>query len=82
MESAMQLEEGLPYLLGATWNGKGTNFAPFSDNATKVEVCNDIFLRPSQACIQFPGSVRVHGDGIPCPKCFPTARTIQHSGLR
>src|SRR5215469_12226428 len=33
------IEEGLPYPLGATWSGKGTNFAVFSANATKVEVC-------------------------------------------
>ncbi len=25
--------------LGATWDGKGTNFALFSENATKVELC-------------------------------------------
>ena len=33
------IEEGLPYPLGANWDGKGTNFALFSANATKVEVC-------------------------------------------
>src|SRR6201995_2371375 len=33
------IEEGLPYPLGATWSGQGTNFALFSANATKVEVC-------------------------------------------
>lgn len=31
--------EGLPYPLGAHWDGKGTNFALFSANATKVEIC-------------------------------------------
>jgi isoamylase len=35
----MKIEEGLPNPLGATWDGKGTNFALFSANATKVEVC-------------------------------------------
>ena len=34
-----QLKEGLPHPLGATWDGRGTNFALFSANATKVEVC-------------------------------------------
>ena len=34
-----RLKEGLPYPLGASWDGKGTNFAVFSANATKVEVC-------------------------------------------
>ncbi len=31
--------EGLPFPLGAHWDGKGVNFAVFSANATKVEVC-------------------------------------------
>ena len=35
----MDIEEGLPNPLGATWDGRGTNFALFSANATKVEVC-------------------------------------------
>jgi isoamylase len=33
------LKEGLPYPLGAHFDGKGVNFALFSGNATKVEVC-------------------------------------------
>ncbi len=33
------VEEGLPYPLGAHWDGNGTNFALFSANATKVEIC-------------------------------------------
>ncbi len=30
---------GKPYPLGATWDGKGVNFAIFSENATGVELC-------------------------------------------
>ncbi|MBV8225979.1 MAG: hypothetical protein JO232_12420, partial [Verrucomicrobia bacterium] len=30
---------GRPYPLGATWDGMGVNFALFSENATKVELC-------------------------------------------
>ncbi|MBV8372756.1 MAG: glycogen debranching protein GlgX, partial [Candidatus Eremiobacteraeota bacterium] len=30
---------GRPYPLGATWNGAGVNFALFSENAEKVELC-------------------------------------------
>jgi glycogen operon protein len=30
---------GNPYPLGATWDGKGTNFALFSEHATGVELC-------------------------------------------
>jgi isoamylase len=31
--------EGRPHPLGATWDGLGVNFALFSSNATKVELC-------------------------------------------
>jgi isoamylase len=34
-----RIRSGLPYPLGATWDGKGVNFALFSANATKVELC-------------------------------------------
>ena len=30
---------GRPYPLGATWDGQGANFALYSENATKVELC-------------------------------------------
>ncbi len=30
---------GVPYPLGATWDGSGVNFALFSENASKVELC-------------------------------------------
>ena len=30
---------GKPYPLGAFWDGKGTNFALFSENATRVDLC-------------------------------------------
>lgn len=33
------LREGKPFPLGATWDGLGVNFALFSANATKVELC-------------------------------------------
>jgi isoamylase len=33
------ITEGLPYPRGASWDGKGVNFALFSANATRVEVC-------------------------------------------
>jgi isoamylase len=33
------MREGLPHPRGATWDGKGTNFAIFSAHAAKVEVC-------------------------------------------
>jgi isoamylase len=35
----MRVLTGLPYPLGATWDGLGVNFALFSEHATRVEVC-------------------------------------------
>src|SRR4051812_49978544 len=35
----MRVWPGKSYPLGATWDGKGVNFALFSENATKVELC-------------------------------------------
>ena len=34
-----RIQEGLPYPLGANWDGLGVNFAVFSAHATKVELC-------------------------------------------
>ncbi len=34
-----RIREGAPHPRGATWDGKGTNFALFSAHARKVEVC-------------------------------------------
>jgi isoamylase len=34
-----RVREGMPYPLGATWDGLGVNFALFSANAKKVELC-------------------------------------------
>src|SRR5918999_5470677 len=35
----MQIWTGNSYPLGATWDGSGVNFALFSENATRVELC-------------------------------------------
>ncbi len=35
----LRQEPGLPYPLGATWDGKGVNFALFSAHAEKIELC-------------------------------------------
>lgn len=37
--SKLRVWPGLPYPLGATWDGSGTNFALFSAHAEKVELC-------------------------------------------
>ena len=35
----MRIWPGQPYPLGATWDGRGVNFALYSENAVKVELC-------------------------------------------
>jgi isoamylase len=35
----MRVWPGRPYPLGATWDGRGVNFALFSENATRIELC-------------------------------------------
>ena len=39
VETAHKIWPGKPYPLGAIWDGAGVNFALFSENATKVELC-------------------------------------------
>lgn len=34
-----RLDAGLPYPFGATWDGMGVNFAVFSANATRMQLC-------------------------------------------
>ncbi|MCM8794294.1 MAG: glycogen debranching protein GlgX [Candidatus Omnitrophica bacterium] len=38
-QTKIRVWPGRPYPLGATWDGTGVNFALFSENATKVELC-------------------------------------------
>src|SRR5262249_42030795 len=35
----MRISEGSPVRLGASWDGRGTNFALFSAHAERVELC-------------------------------------------
>ena len=46
MASPTKVWPGRPYPLGATWDGKGVNFALFSAHAEKVELC--LFDRTGQ----------------------------------
>ncbi|MGF1640168.1 MAG: glycogen debranching protein GlgX [Rhodospirillales bacterium] len=39
MSSQSRIEPGSPSPLGATWDGRGVNFALFSEHAEKVELC-------------------------------------------
>lgn len=38
-QARLTIYPGNPYPLGATWDGKGVNFAVFADNATGVDLC-------------------------------------------
>ena len=38
-KTSSRIAEGQPFPLGATWTGHGVNFALFSANATRVELC-------------------------------------------
>ena len=38
-QDPMDIQTGLPYPLGATWDGHGVNFAVFSRHATQVHLC-------------------------------------------
>lgn len=46
----MTVWPGQPYPLGSTWDGEGVNFALFSENADKVELC--IFDKKGRRIIQ------------------------------
>jgi len=39
VDSAREVWPGRPFPLGATWDGHGTNFALFSENAAEVTLC-------------------------------------------
>ena len=46
-----KLLPGKPYPLGATWDGKGVNFAIYSEAATKVELCLFDEAGSQQECV-------------------------------
>lgn len=39
MTTTRRIDPGLPYPLGATWDGSGTNFAIFSAHAERIDLC-------------------------------------------
>ena len=69
----MRISEGKPYPLGATADERGANFALFSANATKVEVCifdapdgkeTDRFELPEYTDEVFHGHIAGLGPGV------------------
>ncbi len=67
-----RIREGLPHPRGATWDGMGVNFALFSANATKVELClfDDERARPSSSGSSCPNTPTRSGTAI-CPTRGP-----------
>ncbi|MBD3243157.1 MAG: glycogen debranching enzyme, partial [Chitinivibrionales bacterium] len=53
-ERGIRVWPGKPYPLGATWDGRGTNFALFSENATVVELLLFNHADDSAAAHQLP----------------------------
>ena len=62
MRRTSRVREGLPYPLGATWDGLGVNFALFSANATKVELC--LFDEDGRAGAGAHRAAGIHGRGL------------------
>ncbi len=58
----MKIWPGRPYPLGATWDGRGVNFALFSAHATRVELC--LFDRGTMAEVRLHSAARTDGSGL------------------
>jgi glycogen operon protein len=75
----MRIWPGLPYPLGATWDGEGVNFAIFSENATAVELC--LFDDPDDAVERDKILLRERTDQV--WHCYlPDVRPGQYYGYR
>src|SRR5688572_27252917 len=79
MQSPLKLWPGNSFPLGATYNGEGVNFALFSENATRVELC--LFDDPNSLkethCIALPEQTDQVWHGF-----FPELRPGQLYGYR
>jgi len=52
MNENMKTYPGRPFPLGATWDGKGVNFALYTENATSVELC--LFDKNGEPSVNVP----------------------------
>ena len=75
----MRIWPGRPYPLGATWDGRGVNFALYSENATKVELC--LFNSPDDTKEATRISLVEHTDMV-WHTYLPEARPGQLYGYR
>ena len=75
----MRVWPGLPYPLGANWDGEGVNFAIFSENATGVDLC--LFSNPDDAIETSRIAMRERNDQV--WHCYlPDVRPGQLYGYR
>lgn len=51
---------GTPYPLGATWDGKGVNFAIYAENADRIELCLFDSITETQESTRIPLAERTH----------------------
>ena len=70
---------GVPAPLGATWDGEGTNFAIFSEHATRVELC--LYAHPDDAVEASRVELRERTDQI-WHAYLPDVRPGQYYGYR
>ena len=84
MNSSTRVSAGLPFPLGATWDGSGVNVAVFSANATKIELC--LFDADGQARDRPHRAAGVHPRGLarlfPRPAPRPALRAARARALR
>jgi isoamylase len=73
----MDVWPGHPYPLGATYDGSGTNFAVFSEGATKVELCLLDDARRERQRIEMP-----EADGFVHHAYLPGVQPGQRYGYR
>ncbi|WP_235935012.1 glycogen debranching protein GlgX [Candidatus Laterigemmans baculatus] len=58
--SVLRIWPGLPYPLGATWDGRGVNFAIYSENATKIELCLFDSIESQKESVRIPVTERTN----------------------
>jgi glycogen operon protein len=78
-ETRLRHWPGKPYPLGATWDGHGVNFAVFSENATRVEIClfDSATDRSETHCIPLTEQTHLAWHGY-----FPDLKPGQLYGVR
>ncbi|MCW5977444.1 MAG: glycogen debranching protein GlgX [Bryobacteraceae bacterium] len=50
----MEMRPGIPYPLGATWDGAGVNFAIFSEHATRIDLCLFDSAKATRESVRLP----------------------------